>query len=297
MANKIAKSEVQTKKPKSILSSGLIAATIIAGFLLVIANSALWVNRTLFNANTFSTIAEQSLLSESSRNALASEVVNTALADRPLVKNVVGETATKLVSGLLGTNQAEAGVKKVISRIHLAITNENPQNIEFDLTGIKSVIDKLITLIGKDDTATAVNKIPDKIVILDVSNIPKLYIYGTVFLWIAPIALIGAAIMLVRPHVIRRRLDAKILSFQGFAVIGTSVMALLVGPLFRPPLLAQIPSSDLQIVVANVYNAFISNFNAQTMWLFDFGLALLSIAIFVFIYNRFIIVWLSSRKN
>ena len=296
MAKKIAKPEVQTKNPKSILSRSLIAATIIAGFLLVIANSALWVNRTLFNADTFSTIAQQSLLSESSRNAMASEIVNTALEDRPLVKNVVGDTATKLISGLLGTNQAEAGVKKVISRIHLAITSENPKNIEFDLTGIKSVIDKLITLIGKEDTATAVNKIPDKIVILDVSNIPKLYIYGTVFLWIAPIALIGAAILLARPHVIRRRLDGKILTFQGFAVIGTSVMALLVGPLFKPPLLAQIPSSDLRVVVENVYNAFISNFNSQTMWLFDFGLAILFIAICVFIYNRFIIVWLSSRK-
>lgn len=285
-----------TNKPKPLIGKGLIAVTVVAGFLLVIANSALWVNRTLFDVNTFSTIAEQSLLSESSRNALAGEVVDTVLADRPLVKNAVGDTATKLISGLLGSNQAEAGVKKVISRIHLAITSENPKNIEFDLTGIKSVIDKIIILIGKDDDASRVNKIPDKIAILDVNKLPKLYLYGTIFLWVAPLALIGAAILLARPHVIRRRLDAKILTFQGFVIIGTSVLALLVGPLFRPPLLAQIPDSDLRVVVDNIYNAFVDNFNTQTMWLFDFGLVMLFVAICVFIYTRLVLVWLKSRK-
>lgn len=295
MANK-AVLESKKSKPTSAISRGLIAVTIAAGFMLVIANSALWVNRTLFNVDTFSTIAEKSLLSESSRNALAGEVVDTALADRPLIKNVVGDTVTKLISGLLGSNQAEAGLRKVISRIHLAITSENPKNIEYDLTGIKSVIDKIITLIGKDDAESRVNKIPDKIVILDVSNLPKLYMYGTVFLWVAPIALIGAAILLVRPHVIRRRLDAKILTFQGFVIIGTSVMALLVGPLFQPPLLAQIPSTDLRVVVENVYDAFIDNFNAQTMWLFDLGLVVLVIAVCVFVYTRFIVKWMQLRK-
>lgn len=296
MSKRTIKSELKINKPKPLIGRGLIAVTVIAGFLLVIANSALWVNRTLFNVDTFSTIAEQSLLSESSRNALSGEIVDIVLSDRPVVKNIVGDTATKLISGLLGSNQAEAGVKKIISRIHLVITSENPKNIEFDLTGIKSVIDKIITLIGKDEDISRVNKIPDKIVILDVSNIPKLYLYGTIFLWVAPIALIGAAILLARPHIMRRRLDAKILTFQGFTVIGTSVMALLVGPLFRPPLLAQIPDSDLRVVVDNVYNAFVDNFNAQTMWLFDLGLVMLFVAICVFIYTRFILVRLKSRK-
>lgn len=295
MANKINLAD-KNEKPKSKLSRGLIAATIVAGFLLVIANSALWVNRTLFNVDTFSTIAEKSLLSESSRNALASEIVDTALADRPMVKNIAGDTITKLISGLLGSNQAEIGVKKIISRIHLAITSENPKNIEYDLTGIKSVIDKIITLIGKDESSSSVSKIPDKLVILDVSNLPKLYIYGVVFLWVAPFALICAAIILVRPHIIRRRLDANILTFQGFAVVGASVMALLIGPLFRPTILAQIPTSDLRIVVQDVYDAFIANFNAQTMWLFDLGLVILAVAVIVFIYNRFIIKWIESRK-
>lgn len=283
-------------KTKSIIGLGLIMATIAAGFMLVVANSALWVNQTLFNVDTFSTIAERALLSESSRDALASEVVDTALSNHPLAKNIIGDTTTKLISGLLSSNRAEVSVKRVISRLHLAITSENPKNIEYDLTGIKSVVDKIITLIGEEGSTGAVSQLPDKIVILDVSNLPKLYMYGTVFLWLAPIALIGAVILLARPHVIRRQLDVRILIFQGFAVIGTSVMALLVGPLFRPTLLAQVPSTDLRVVVDNIYGAFISNFDAQTMWLFNLGLIILGFAVCVLIYTNFISKWLKSKK-
>lgn len=277
-----------TNKLKPALSRSLILVTIIAGFLLVIANSALWVNRTLFNDEVFTTITKQSLLSESSRNALAEEIVDTVLENRPLVKNIAGDTITKLISGLLNSSQAESGLKIVISSVHLAITSENPKNIEYDLVGIKNLIDRIVTVVGDEPDTSSINKIPDKIVILDVSKLPKLYVYGTIFLWVAPIALIGAVILLARPHIIRRRLDAKILTFQGFAIIGASVTALLVGPLFRPPLLAQIPDSDLRVVVDNVYNAFIENFNTQTMWLFGLGLIILSMAICSFVYYRYV---------
>ena len=285
------------QKAKPALSRGLISATIIAGFLLFIANSALWVNRTLFNADTFTSITSQALLSDSSRNAIAGEVVDVALQNRPLVKNVIGDTVSKLISGLLNTNQAEAAVSKVISKIHLAVTSANPQNIEFDLSGIKATAEKIITLIGKEETTTNVSNIPDTIVILDVSNMPKFYQYATLFLWMAPLALIGAAIILIRPHVKLRRLDMKVLTLQGVSILGVSLLALLVGPLFRPPLLAQVSSENLRTVTENIYNAFITTFNSQTMWLFWFGFALLFIAGGMFIYTHFIAKRIHSKKR
>jgi len=288
---------IKDQKVKPALSRGLIAATIIAGFLLVVANSALWVNRTLFNADTFTSISSQALLSDSSRNAIAGEVVDAALQNRPLVKNVIGDTVSKLISGLLNTNQAEAAISKVISKIHLAITSENPQNIEFDLSGIKVTAEKIITLIGKDETASNISSIPDTLVILDVSNMPKFYQFATLFLWIAPLALIGAAIILIRPHIKLRRVDMKILTLQGASILGVSLLALLVGPLFRPPLLAQVSSENLRTVTENIYNAFIATFNSQTMWLFWFGFILLLIAGGMFIYTHFIAKRIYNKKQ
>ena len=94
--------EKQTKK--SAITRRVIAGTIIACFLLVLANSAIWVNNTLFNSTVFSNLTKQAILSESSRNAIASELVDTALADKPVLQRTIGPTASKLISGFLGTS-------------------------------------------------------------------------------------------------------------------------------------------------------------------------------------------------
>lgn len=248
--------------------------TSIAVLFILIANSALWVNRTVFNTEKFSEITTSSLLSESSRAAMADEVIDQALSDRPLVKNVVQEPASKLVSGLLATSQAEAGVKKVSAKLQIVLTSENRENVEVDLSGIKQTVVKLIDLAGKEDTSVRVEQIPDRITLLDVSKLPTFYKLGTLFIWVAPLAFVLGFAILATPHVRAKKLKMDLLLSQGLMVLAGYIVGLLFGPLFRPPVLSQFSNANLRIVAENLYNSFVASFNSQIQLLLILGLAM-----------------------
>lgn len=251
----------------------------LAVLFLLVANSALWVNRTIFNTENFSQITTDSLLSESSRNAMANEVVDQALKDRPVVKNVVQEPATKFISGLLATSQAQAGVERVVSKLHIVLTSEDTENVEIDLTGIKQTASKLIDLANKEDgqAATKVESLPDKITLLDTSQFPKFYKLGTAFMWLAPITLVAGLLILAWPHIKAKKVKLDVLLSQGLIVLAAYFIGLLFGPLFRPPVLAQFNNANLRTVAENLYNSFIASFNSQIQLLLVLGLVMVAV--------------------
>ncbi len=266
---------VKVKAPKA--KRNFILATVFAAVLLLLANSAIWVNRAVFDTNKFTSISSSALLSESSRNALAGEIVEQALKNNPTVAAVVTEPATNIIAGLLNSQQAKNAATKVIGKVQILLTSKNPQNIEYDLTGIKGTVSKLLTLANKDQAVDRVATLPDTLVIFDASKVPSLYQYGVAMTLLAPFAFLAALALLVMPHVKKSYKTEKLLLVQGGALIGTGIMALFVGPVFRPPVLAQVANANLRVVVENFYNAFIGTFNAQTMYLIYAGLIIVAI--------------------
>jgi len=295
---KVKKETEDNRQAKTSLWNWKFVASLVSvGVLLLIANSALWVNNVLFNTEKFTNVSTSALLSESSRTALSSEVVDQVLADRPVVKRAIGEPATKFIAGLLDTIIAKSATDKVITKLQTAVTTKRPQNIELDLTGIKSITSKLINLAGTDNPVPDEKRLPDTIMILDTSKIPNFYQYGTLFLWLAPVAGVSALIILAYPHIKRKALTMGVLVWQGTALIATGLFALLVGPLFRPALLAQVENPNFRIVVGNVYNAFIATFNQQSSWFFIAGTAVLLVPLGVYIYSHFVAGKLKFSKQ
>ena len=247
---------------------------IIAALLLIIANSAFWFNRYIFNTSNFTSTTTTAVLSDSSRNAIAGEIVDQAFKNRPLVQNAVQQPATKLISGLLDSNLAHTLFERSVTRLQVAMTSKDPKPIALDLSSLKATITKVLgvaeAITGDDVTANAKfdpNTIPTTIVLLDTSKLPNIYVLGTVLLWVGPIALLGAIILLVVPlHQSRRHLGAlsNLLFIQAGVVFGGWLLALLIGPLFKPAVLAQVPDANLRIVVENVYAAFVATFNNQS---------------------------------
>lgn len=275
----------KTTQPFSRRLRGIAFMAIFATVLLIVANSALWVNRTIFNTENFTTISTTALLSESSRQALGDEIVGRALADQPAIRSAVSDPASNFVAGLLNTQQARSVLTKLVSSVQILLTSKNPKNIEYDLTGIKTTVAKLIQITGKEDAAVAKLTIPDKIVIFDASKIPPFYKYGLTLTLIAPLAIIAALTLLAIPHIKKSYPTAKVLMIQGVTLIAGGAFALLIGPIFRPPVLAQVANANLRIVVENFYNAFIDTFNAQTMWLIWVGIIAVLIPLIARVYK------------
>lgn len=271
----VVKETVKTPAPKT--RRNFVIATIFAAVLLLLANSAIWVNRAIFDTNEFTSISTSALTSESSRKALAGEIVDRALQNNPSVRAVVTEPATNIISGLLGSQQAETAITRVIGKVQIILTSKRPESITYDLTGIKTTVSKLLTIANKDQAVDKVAELPDSITIFDATKVPSFYQYGVAMTLIAPFAFLLALALLIMPHVKKRYTTEKLLLVQGGVLIGAGLMALLIGPIFRPPVLAQVANANLRVVVENFYNAFISSFNAQTMYLIYAGLILVAI--------------------
>lgn len=254
----------------------LIITGAIASLLLVLANSAFWVNRNIFDTNNFTKTAVASVTSDSSRNAIAAEVVDTALKDRPIIKQVAGPTATKLISSLLGSNQFSNILTAAVERLQVYLTSQTRESIVLNLGSIKSTLNSLIGLAGESNSqaATDLNNVPDEIVLVNADNIPSFYKYGLLFLWLGPISAIIALALLAYPYIRNRSQYYIIALAQGLIVSVMGMLCLLLGPLFRPPVLANIPSANARVVVGNLYDAFIATFNSQSMTLVWAGLVL-----------------------
>ncbi|TAK89145.1 hypothetical protein EPO04_03535 [Patescibacteria group bacterium] len=274
----------QTNSSLTVRMRVLIGTAFGASLLLLIANSALWFNNYIFNTTNFTNVTTEALLSDSSRTALATAVVDKALQNRPVAQRAIQEPATKLVAGLLDSNVAETVVERSISRLHTIITSKDPQSIEINLVPIKDTITKVLDL-AEQTTGKTVDEdrfnpedLPDTITLVDATKLPNIYVMGTVLLWLGPISLLAALGLLVYP-IYRQRQNLKalhvVLAVQAGFVGIFWITALMIGPLFKPPILAQVSDTNVRTVVENVYNAFITTFNNQSSILLAIALILL----------------------
>lgn len=248
--------------------------TVIAAFLLLIANSAFWVNQYIFNTDNFTRVTTTAITAESSREAIASGVVDRLLTNQPALKRVVNDQAVKLISGLLDTKQADAVLDRAVTNLHVTLTSADPQSTVLDLTNLKNVMQRVIDVTNLEPTNFSVDDIPDQIVLLDANKVPHFYQYGVWFLWISPLAAIIGTLGFIYPYLGRGKKLASDWSIpvkQGLTVLVVGLFGLSWGPLFKPPVLANINTDYGRTVVGNIYDAFIATFNHQTMWLVYLG--------------------------
>jgi len=260
---------------------------IIASILLVISNSAIWVNQYIFDTGNFTSVTTKALLSDSSRNALGDEVVDQAFSSHPALESIIGDKASALIAAILGTSLANTAITKVVTFAQTEVTSSNPKTISFDLSGVKQTVSNIIGITGISQSQLPDVNIPNQITLINGKNIPHFYKIGTAMLWIAPIAFLIALGLFIWPHYKRRTVDSKLLIIQGAIVIIAGLLAYLIGPLFRPPLLAHVSDSNLRVVVQNIYNAFIATFNSQTDWIIILGVLMVIAGIIVLLIKNY----------
>ena len=106
-------------KPTDKLRRNVLITSIIAGVFILVANTAIWINRYMFNSENFTSTAVTSLTSESSRTAIATEITDQALKDYPKIKSVVDDTAVNFISSLLDSNRTEKVLTGAVSRLQI----------------------------------------------------------------------------------------------------------------------------------------------------------------------------------
>jgi hypothetical protein len=223
------------------------------------------VNHTVFDKQTFTDITTTQLLSESSRDAVATAVVNKSLENRPVLKRVAGERAESLVSGLLGSDLSSQAVKAVTSKTYAYATSSDRQDIAIDLTAIKTPLNTIIDLAESRglDVPQTQNKLPDQIVLLKSDAFPDLSGAVKTMLWLGPLFWLGTIVLFGLYIYIGRAVYARRVYLAGLAVIIVSLFGLLSSPFIPPPIAAAIPNIDLRPVAQNLAAGFLAPFAAQ----------------------------------
>jgi len=204
---------------------GSIALIIIAPILLFLAQSAYWVNHTVFNQANFSNITTTALLSESSRDAIATSVVNKSLENRPIIKHAVGDRASALISGLLDSDLSNQAVKGLTTKTYAYVTSSNRQDVKIDLTSIKTPIASVISLTQRENgpVASNLNQIPDEVVLMRADAFPNLSGIITLMLWLGPFLWLGALVSFGVYIYIGREIYAKRVYTVGAVIIVMSL--------------------------------------------------------------------------
>ncbi|HET7673773.1 MAG TPA: hypothetical protein VFK11_04670 [Candidatus Saccharimonadales bacterium] len=265
------------------LNKRVIITSIIAGVLLLVVNSAIWVNRQVFNQNNFTRTTVASLTSQSSRDALAGKIVDEALQNYPRIQNITDDSLTKIISGLLDGDRVQTLLSKSVSKLHIYLTSNNQQDVVINLSGIKNTINKLVEILGQDQAdgqvLQRVENTPDQIVLIDKKNVPDLYKYGIFFSFIAPFAFLIAIGLLAFPYIKDRANYLTIMLTQGVVIALVGIFSLLIGPIFKPAVLSSVQDPNGRIIVENLYNDFIATFDSQSLWLIVSGI-LMCVSVF-----------------
>lgn len=267
-----------TSSAKRKLSKfGSAALLFFAALTLFLAQSAYWVNHTVFDKANFSSITTTALLSESSRDAIATSVVNKSLEDRPIVKRVVGERATSLISGLLGSDLSTQAVTGLTNRTYAYTTSSDRQDIKIDLTAIKTPVTGIISLAQSRgvEVPESQYQIPDDIVLLQSDAFPDLSGTVKLMLWLGPLFWLSTIVLFGLYIYVGRAAYAKRVYCAGLAIITVAILGLLANPFVPPPIAAAVPNIDLRPVAQNLAAGFLAPFKAQMYYMLGATLVVL----------------------
>jgi len=260
--------------------SGL--ASILIAILLLVLHSAYWMNQNFVNSQNFSQKVSTVLALDSSREAIGSEVSDQVFKDKPILEQVAGDKLSSIVTSLLGTDIANKLVMRVSNDTVVYLTASKQKPIEINLAEIKPVIlalSKAVDAIDKTGSvALDASNIPDKIVLVEPGTIPSLYRYSVILAWMVPFAalmIIGLYVLIVRLRKLSIRQGVK---RAGVIFMSSSLLGMAIGPVFKPPTIAMLQSTNLRTLTSNLYDEFWGPYFTQMTYMFVLGLILLIIS-------------------
>jgi hypothetical protein len=265
---------------------------LIASVSLFLAQSSYWINHTVFNQQNFTSLVTEAVLNPTSRDAIASQVVDTALQNRPVINRIIGDRAEKLVSSLLGSDFSAQAISRVVNATYKYLTTPDRQDIKLELAGITTPISKILDLVqqGDSNVAQTVNSIPDEIVLVQSSAFPDLSKAVSAMLWLGPLfwllALAGFGVYI---YLYRKRY-AMAVYVIGSSIVVVALIGIFTRPALPPPIASLISISNLRPVVKNVSDAFLEPFQMQMIIMLIATL----VALLVFSQRKLIAGWIQK---
>lgn len=270
-----------SKKTLGLKKIHLFILLIVAGLLLLIAQTSWWISHTIYDSKEFATITTTALTSDSSRDAISKEIVDRAFSNKPLLRATVGKTTAKLLSSVLATDIASTAIEQSTERIQTVLTSSNRDPVELNLVPFKSVLVVISNIAEKSDRQInfKASDIPDKITLLNKENLPELYKIYRLMLILGPLCMAGVvAIFGYIAYKFKDNIYRATLIIGGTLSV-TSLIALVSGPIIRPPVLSLIDSVNTRVIIGNLYDGFLQPYNTQLTIMTIIGVMIMFISV------------------
>lgn len=259
----------------------LIFLTVLATLLILFANFYLWLNRYIFNPQNFKEISTNAILSDESRQAISAEVVDAAIGDKPLIKEVVGQRLESVITALLDSSVSQTLVEKLSLDLQKHITSPEKKDISINLAAVKSIVKPLTEAISPGQPTTIeTNQIPDNIILARKNTIPSIYSWGKTVLWLGPISFI-AGVSLFIYMIFRTDEKSWLLKISGISLVIGSVISIIIPYLFMPALFASISNANAKLVLENIFLGFAAKMTQQSLILLNIGFVFIIVGYFV----------------
>ncbi|MCA9343142.1 hypothetical protein KC950_03985 [Candidatus Saccharibacteria bacterium] len=275
MAEKVSsRGRAQTKSVLGKVVS--ITVLVFAVIFLFLAQSAYWINHTVFNQDSFTNITTTALQQESSRDAISQVIVNNALQDRPVLQRVVGERAQSLISGLLASDLSAQAINALTSKTYQYATSSDRQDISINLASIKDPLSNVLAISQNEQTTERISNLPDEITLLKRDEFPNLSGFVVAMLWLAPLLWLVTLLLFTVYVLLDRKEYAKKVYFAGVAIIGVGIFGYLTSPYVPSPIAASIPTIEIRPLAQNLLTGYLNPFRSQMVFMISFtGLTLI----------------------
>lgn len=243
-----------------------------ASVALFLAESAFWINHTIFDHTTFSNIATAELQKEDSRAAIAAEIVDSALADKPLVRQVAGGKAESLISGLLASNAGDQVIRSVIDRTYAYITSSDRADVAIELSTLHTSLGTLLNVaqkLGGGENIEAIDEtIPATIVLVRSETFPDISGAVRTMLWIEPLLWLLSIGLFVGYVYLNRSRFAKSTYVVAAVIVAVAFSGLVLTPFIPSSVAVTLPDIGLRPIAENLTNGFLLPFREQMIMLF-----------------------------
>jgi len=250
-----------------------IVLSIVSVILILIASYALWQNTQIFNSETFSKKTARAIQSQQARDAIASEIIEEAFADFPIINQLVGDFAQSAVSGLLKNRAVEAIIESFAEEVNMVLTSNKPKEISIDISGIVDFLKPIVKAADpKLGAELAKIDLPDSIVLAKKGDIPSLYSLGVVMFWLGPVAGIGGIGLIVALiWVANKNRKSYVLKVIGLVLaIGSLIFLFFIGSL-ESTIVNTMEGENLRTIADSVYDSLAGRLKWQTWILIVLG--------------------------
>ena len=251
----------------------IIIAVFITIFLFV-AGISFWYHGDILNGTQFTRSFTEGLLSEDSKEAIASKIIDSSLSNRPVIKASVGTTGKSAVYTLLSSNAFQSEFDTLVGNIHKRMVTPSDPSIGINIIPLKEYVLPLIRLVRPDLINNLnISELPDRVVLIPDKYIPKLYQFTPIIFWTGIIsgllALIATGFFF---HRIQKGWYALLVLGLTLTIASLSVIAFtLVAP---DALVRTIKDENVQIILQSVITVFIKSYRLQLYVFLASGIAL-----------------------